>query len=61
MPSILDNLPVPAVMVKKLANDMDNRVLRLRFAGNNGKDLAALVMYFAAAWLLRRKWLTVKS
>ena len=52
MPSILDNLPVPAVMVKKLANDMDNRVLRLRFAGNNGKDLAALVMYFATAWLL---------
>lgn len=52
MPDILDNLPVPAVMVKKLANDMDNRVLRLRFAGNNGKDLAALVMYFAAAWLL---------
>ena len=52
MPSILDNLPVPAVMVKKLANDMDNRILRLRFAGNNGKDLAALVMYFAAAWLL---------
>lgn len=31
---------------------MDNRILRLRFAGNNGKDLAALVMYFAAAWLL---------
>ncbi len=52
MPSILDNLPVPAVMVKKLANDMDNRVLRLRFAGNNGKDLAALVMYFETAWLL---------
>lgn len=52
MPGILDNLPVPAVMIKKLANDMDNRVLRLRFAGNNGKDLAALTMYFATAWLL---------
>lgn len=52
VPGIIDNLPVPAVMVKKLANDMDNRVLRLRFAGNNGKDLAALVMYFAAAWVL---------
>lgn len=52
MPGILDNLPVPAVMIKKLANDMDNRVLRLRFAGNNGKDLAALAMYFATAWLL---------
>lgn len=52
MPGILDNLPVPAVMIKKLANDMDNRVLRLRFAGNNGKDLAALTMYFATACLL---------
>lgn len=31
---------------------MDNRILRLRFAGNNGKDLAALVMYYAVAWIL---------
>lgn len=52
LPGIIDNLPVPPVMIKKLTNDMDNRILRLRFAGNNGKDLAALVMYFAAAWLL---------
>lgn len=52
VPGIIDNLPVPPVMLKKLTNDMDNRILRLRFAGNNGKDLAALVMYFAAAWLL---------
>lgn len=52
VPGIIDNLPVPPVMIKKLTNDMDNRILRLRFAGNNGKDLAALVMYFAAAWLL---------
>lgn len=52
VPGIIDNLPVPTVMLTKLTNDMDNRILRLRFAGNNGKDLAALVMYFAAAWLL---------
>lgn len=52
VPGIIDNLPVPPVMLKKLANDMDERILRLRFAGNNGKDLAALVMYYAAAWLL---------
>ena len=52
VPGIIDNLPVPPVMLKKFTNDMDNRILRLRFAGNNGKDLAALVMYFAAAWLL---------
>lgn len=52
VPGIIDNLPVPPVMLKKLTNDMDNRILRLRFAGNNGKDLAALVMYYATAWLL---------
>lgn len=52
VPGIIDNLPMPSVMLKKLTNDMDNRILRLRFAGNNGKDLAALVMYFAAAWIL---------
>lgn len=52
VPGIIDNLPVPPVMLKKLTNDMDNRILRLRFAGNNGQDLAALVMYFAAAWIL---------
>lgn len=52
VPGIIDNLPVPPVMLKKLTKDMDNRILRLRFAGNNGKDLAALVMYYATAWLL---------
>lgn len=55
VPGIIDNLPVPPVMVKRLTNDMDNRILRLRFAGNNGSDLSALVMYFAAAWVLSGK------
>lgn len=52
VPGILDNLPVPPVMVQKLNRDMSDRMLRLRLSGFNGKDLAALVVCFGEAWLL---------
>lgn len=52
VPGILENLPVPPVMVQRLNSDMSNRMLRLRLSGCNGKDLATLVVCFGEAWLL---------
>lgn len=51
-PSILDNLPLPETVLKKLTDEMNKSILRLRLSGNNGQDLSALVMFFAVAWLL---------
>lgn len=52
IPGILDNLPVSPAIVQRLNSDMSNRMLRLRLAGCNGKDLATLVVCFGEAWLL---------
>lgn len=50
VPGIIDNLPVPPVMLKKLKNDMDNRILRLRFAGGLGRACYVLCGGLAFGW-----------
>ena len=52
LPSLLNNLPLPEAMVARFNADMQKRLLRLRFSGINGKDLASLVFSFAQAWML---------
>ena len=52
LPSLLNNLLLPQAMVARFNADMQKRILRLRFSGIDGKDLASLVFSFAQAWIL---------
>ena len=52
LPSLLNTLPVPDETVRKWHADTRNRLLRLKLAGINGRDLALLAFSFGQAWLL---------
>lgn len=49
---LLDNLPLSAVMLRKLDREMNDRLLRLRLSGVNGHDLAVLIISFGQAWVM---------
>lgn len=49
---ILDNCPLPPRTLHKISDDLNTSLLRMRFSGINGQDLAMLTVFFGQAWLL---------
>lgn len=50
--SLLENLPLLAAMIRRLDREMNDRLLRMKFSGINGPDLAVLVISFGQAWVM---------